>query len=105
MAELYEQLADDSALSEEDRTELLESGAFTFQNRIASPARALVQIGVLITTSTFTEDARSYVARIEKRIVLIDGKELAQLMIQFGVGVSTEARYEVRRVDGDFFEV
>ncbi|MGL6123183.1 MAG: restriction endonuclease, partial [Shewanella sp.] len=45
--------------------------------------------GVFITTSSFSKDARHYVSRIEKRIVLIDGNELAALMIAHNVGVTT----------------
>jgi restriction system protein len=60
--------------------------------------------GVLITTSTFTQDARDYVTRIEKRIVLIDGQQLAGLMIDHGIGVTDIAQYRVSRVDSDYFE-
>lgn len=60
--------------------------------------------GVLITTSTFTADARDYVQRISKKIVLIDGQRLAQLMIQHNVGVSAETTFVVKRVDSDYFE-
>lgn len=60
--------------------------------------------GVFITTSTFTRDATDYVKAIEKRIVLIDGVELADLMIDHGVGVSDLATYTVKGVDEDFFE-
>ena len=59
--------------------------------------------GVLITTSTFTRDAKEYVTRIEKRIVLIDGEQLAKLMIDHGVGVTDVATYHVKRVDADYF--
>lgn len=59
--------------------------------------------GVFITTSTFSRDAREYVDRIEKRVVLIDGQELAQLMFEAGVAVTVSARYEVKAVDTDFF--
>jgi restriction system protein len=59
--------------------------------------------GVFITTSTFTKDARDYVAHIDPRIVLIDGKELASLMIDFNVGVTSQRSYELKRVDSDFF--
>ena len=60
---------------------------------------------MIITTSDFTKDARDYVIRIEKKIVLINGDELAQLMIRFGLGVTTRAEYKVRAVDGDYFEL
>ncbi len=59
--------------------------------------------GVLITTSRFTNDAEEYVRRIEKRIVLIDGEQLAQLMLDFGIGVTEVASYRVQRVDLDYF--
>ena len=61
--------------------------------------------GVMITTSTFSADARAFVKSIEKRIVLIDGAELARLMFDFGVGVAEAARpYVLKRIDLDFFE-
>jgi len=60
--------------------------------------------GVLITTSRYSQDAHEYVSRIEKRIVLVDGEQLAQLMIDFGVGVAEVNTYVVKRVDLDFFE-
>jgi len=60
--------------------------------------------GVLITTSGFTSDAREYVKHIEKRIILIDGAQLAEYMIRYNVGVAAEVRYEVKRMDGDYFE-
>lgn len=59
--------------------------------------------GVLITTSNFSQDAQRYVGRIEKRIVLIDGEQLAQLMIDYNVGVSEEETYTVKKVDADYF--
>jgi restriction system protein len=59
--------------------------------------------GVFITTSGFSSEAKEYVTRIERKIVLIDGVQLASLMIDFGVGVSTVNAYEVKRVDTDYF--
>jgi len=61
--------------------------------------------GVFITTSAFTADARDYVQKISKRIVLIDGEELAQLMIDHGVGVTEVTHYVTKRIDSDYFEV
>jgi restriction system protein len=60
--------------------------------------------GVFITTSHFTADARQYVERIEKRIVLIDGSELVRLMLEHGVGVAEVHRYQVLRLDETFFD-
>jgi len=60
--------------------------------------------GVLITTSQFTKGAREYVEKIEKKIVLIDGELLAQLMIEHGVGVADVSKYVVKKLDPDYFE-
>jgi restriction system protein len=59
--------------------------------------------GVFISTAKFTSDAKQYAASIDTRIVLIDGTELARLMIRHGVGVTTTARYELKRIDSDYF--
>lgn len=59
--------------------------------------------GVFLTTSTFSAEARQYATQIDTRIVLIDGKELARLMIEHGVGVSTATTYEVKKIDFDYF--
>lgn len=60
--------------------------------------------GVFITTSGFSREARDYVSRIDKRIVLIDGAQLAGLMFDNGVGVAGIAVFELKRVDSDYFE-
>jgi restriction system protein len=59
--------------------------------------------GVFITTGTFSPDAREYVAHIDPRVVLIDGTQLAEYMIDLGLGVSTRAVYELKRIDSDYF--
>jgi len=59
--------------------------------------------GIFITTSTFTQEADEYVSRIDSKIVLIDGGRLAQLMIDYNVGVTSTALYELKRVDSDYF--
>ena len=60
--------------------------------------------GVFVTTAGFTRAARDYVARSPKRIVLIDGQELARLMVKHGVGVRTRVRHEIKRIDEDYFD-
>ena len=60
--------------------------------------------GIFITTSRFTDDARSYVSQIGSKIVLIDGEQLSSLMIEHDVGVSTVSLYPVKKVDSDYFE-
>ncbi|MEA5575072.1 restriction endonuclease [Anabaena sp. UHCC 0451] len=59
--------------------------------------------GVFITTSKFSQDAREYVSIIDSKIVLIDGQELAQVMIDNHVGVSTVSIYEIKKIDSDYF--
>lgn len=59
--------------------------------------------GVFITTSTFSKEAREYVSRLDSKIILIDGRDLAYLMIDHDVGVTLERTYEIKRVDTDFF--
>ena len=61
--------------------------------------------GVFVTTSRFSAEARDYVGKTSsKRIVLIDGQELVQLMIRHGVGISEERRLSVPRIDLDYFD-
>ncbi len=60
--------------------------------------------GVFITTSEFTASAKTYVERIQFKISLIDGRRLAELMIDFGVGVSLAHTYEIKKIDNDYFD-
>ena len=60
--------------------------------------------GVFVTTSAFTKSAVEYVGRSPKRIILIDGEKLAQLMVKHGIGVRTRLTYEIKRIDEDWFE-
>ncbi|MGO8951643.1 MAG: restriction endonuclease [Ktedonobacterales bacterium] len=59
--------------------------------------------GIFITTSSFSKDAQQFVAGVDTKIVLIDGKQLAELMIDHDVGVTTTTSYQVKRVDSDYF--
>ncbi|MBV8632487.1 MAG: restriction endonuclease [Silvibacterium sp.] len=60
--------------------------------------------GVFITTSSFSGEARDYVSRIEKKIILIDGAEFARLCVDFGIGVQDRTSYIVKKIDPDFFD-
>jgi restriction system protein len=60
--------------------------------------------GIFLTTSTFTKDAYDYAGGLETKVILISGAQLAELMFKYGVGVSTETTYVVKRIDSDFFE-
>lgn len=59
--------------------------------------------GVFVTTSTFSQPARDYVKHLAQRVILIDGRELADLMIEHGVGVREYRKVEFKRLDEDFF--
>lgn len=60
--------------------------------------------GVFMTTSGFTSEATQYAAMIDTKVVLLSGAQIAQLMIDYDVGVSKLATYEVKRLDSDYFE-
>jgi restriction system protein len=60
--------------------------------------------GVFITTSGFTRDASEYAERLSQKIVLIDGRELASLMIKYNVGVTRAQKYELKRLDQGYFD-
>ena len=59
--------------------------------------------GIFITTSSFTRDALDYAPRNETKMVLIDGQQLAQYMIDYNLGVTSLNSYEVKRMDSDYF--
>jgi restriction system protein len=59
--------------------------------------------GIFITTSAFTKEAREFTQRIDIKIILIDGEQLAQMLIDHNVGVSVVQIYEVKRIDSDYF--
>lgn len=59
--------------------------------------------GVFITTSDFSREAADYIAKIDSKIVLIDGEQLAQLMIDNNVGITPVTSYETKKIDGDYF--
>lgn len=61
--------------------------------------------GLFITTAKFTKEARQYAEKQHTtKIILVDGRELTNLMVEYGVGVSEEAKYVIKRIDSDFFE-
>ncbi|WP_211881214.1 restriction endonuclease [Pseudarthrobacter albicanus] len=60
--------------------------------------------GVFITTSRFSQGAKDYAANIPTRTILIDGKRLVKLMIEYRVGVQVKQSYNVVELDEDFFE-
>lgn len=59
--------------------------------------------GVFITTSEFSKESIQYASQIDSKIALIDGAQLARLMIDHGLGVSLVETYEINRIDSDYF--
>jgi restriction system protein len=59
--------------------------------------------GIFITSSRFTAEAKEFVKNLNVKVILIDGEHLAQLMIEYGVGVSVWKSFELKRIDSDFF--
>lgn len=60
--------------------------------------------GVFLTTSHFSKQAYDYVKKIDPKVILIDGEMLANLMIEYGLGVSTIESYQIKKIDLDYFE-
>lgn len=59
--------------------------------------------GVFITTSSFSAEALDFTSRIDSKIGLIDGPELARHMIDHDVGVAISREYQVKKIDSDYF--
>ena len=60
--------------------------------------------GIFIATSSFPKSVYEFVGQVEYKIILIDGKRLADLMIEHSVGLSTVNTYHVKIIDSDYFE-
>jgi len=78
-------------------------GRKEIQSFVGSLSGKKASKGVFVTTLSFTKEAKDFVTSIDKKIVLIDGLRLAELMIEHDVGVSTTATYRVKSVDSDYF--
>lgn len=59
--------------------------------------------GVFITTGSFSSEAVDYVSRIDPRVVLIGGRQLAELMIDYNIGVAPMTNFHLKRIDTDYF--
>jgi len=59
--------------------------------------------GIFVTTSYFTEPARKFAERVAKRIILIDGEQLAGLLLRYDVGVRVDTTFSIKKIDEDFF--
>ena len=74
------------------------------QNFVGALAGKKASKGVFITTSSFHDNARDYAAGLHQKVILIDGRRLAELMIEHGVGVAEEHAYSVKKIDSDYFD-
>lgn len=79
-------------------------GAPDVQKFVGALAGKKARRGVFMTTSKFSKEAISYAASLENSVVLIEGTQLAALMFEFGLGVTTINSYHVKRIDNDFFD-
>ncbi|MDY6929755.1 MAG: restriction endonuclease [Pseudomonadota bacterium] len=70
---------------------------------IGALTRQRLRKGVFLTTSDLSVEARDAAAGLDMKVVLIDGRELAQLMIENNLGVNVKEIYEVKQVDTDYF--
>lgn len=61
--------------------------------------------GIFITTSDFTKEAREYGKNLSHTIILINGKELTKLMIEYNVGTQVTYSYDIKKIDNDYFEI
>ena len=75
------------------------------QQFVGALATRKAKKGIFVTTSEFTKAAREVVSQLghEPRVVLIDGITLANLMIDYNVGVSVAETYEIKKLDSDYF--
>lgn len=74
------------------------------QNFVGALAGKKASKGVFITTSAFHENARDYAAGLHQKVILIDGRRLAELMIEHGIGVAEEHAYLVKKIDSEYFD-
>lgn len=81
-------------------------GDVELRNFIGSISSRGATKGVFITTSDYTKQAKETIEKNKSsmEIVLINGKELAKLMVEFNLGVTVVANYQIKKIDGDFFE-
>ena len=73
------------------------------QNFVGALAGKKAKKGIFITTSRFSKSAWDYASQLEQKIVLIDGVQLTNYMIDFNVGVTKSAMYEIKKIDFDYF--
>jgi restriction system protein len=79
-------------------------GRREIQSFVGALAGKKAQKGVFITTSGFKTSAREYVKDVHQKVILVDGERLADLMIEYNIGVTMSHSYEIKRIDSDYYE-
>ena len=79
-------------------------GRDEIQNFVGALAGKKASKGVFITTSAFNSNATTYASGLHQKVILIDGRRLADLMIEHGIGVAEEHAYHVKKIDSDYFD-
>jgi restriction system protein len=79
-------------------------GRQEIQNFVGALAGKKASKGVFITTSDFHDNAAVYASGLHQKVILIDGRRLAELMIEHGIGVAEEHAYSVKKIDSDYFD-
>jgi len=74
------------------------------QNFVGALAGKKASKGIFITTSGFHDNATDYVGGLHQKIILIDGRRLAELMIEHNIGVAEVHAYRIKKIDSDYFE-
>jgi restriction system protein len=79
-------------------------GRQEIQNFVGALAGKKASKGVFITTSSFNDNAIDYATNLQQKVILIDGRRLAELMIEHNIGVAEEHAYRIKKIDSDYFE-
>ncbi len=79
-------------------------GREEIQNFVGALAGKKAGKGVFITTSAFNANASAYADGLHQKVILIDGRRLAELMIEHSIGVAEQHAYSVKKIDSDYFE-
>jgi restriction system protein len=74
------------------------------QNFVGALAGKKASKGIFITTSDFHDNAHDYAAGLHQKVILVDGRRLAELMIEHNIGVAEEHPYVIKKIDSDYFE-
>ncbi len=79
-------------------------GEGAIRNFVGALAAKHAQKGIFITTAGYSKSAREYVEKVPQKVILIDGADLVDFMIENDVGVSKDLTFEIKKIDLDYFE-